>query len=99
MEGGVMPGGMECSEDAELALSCATAASTLAVGWKNSLMMLRPGSDCDSMCSISLTVVVKARSLRMVTTSDISSGEMPPYDQITVTTGISISGKMAVGMR
>ena len=51
------------------------------------------------MCSISFTEVVKDRSQRMVTTSAISSGEIPPYDQITLTTGILISGKMSVGMR
>src|ERR1017187_2257570 len=99
MEGGVMPVGSECSTACEAAANCATAASTLALGWKNILMMDRPGSDWDSMCSMSLTEVVKERSQRMVTTSAISSGEMPPYDQMTLTTGISISGKMSVGMR
>src|ERR1017187_9780934 len=99
MEGGVMPVGSECSTDCEAAASCATAASTLAFGWKKSLMMERPGNDCDSICSISFTDVVKDRSQRMVTTSAISSGEMPPYDQMTLTTGILISGKISVGMR
>jgi hypothetical protein len=61
-------------------------------------MMERPGRDCDSMCSISLTEVVNDRSQRMVTTSAISSGEIPAEDQITLTTGMSISGK-SVGMR
>src|ERR1039458_7518682 len=99
MEGGVMPVGRECSTACEAAASCATAASTLALGWKNILMMDKPGSDCDSMCSMSLTEAVKDRSQRMVTTSAISSGEMPAEDQMTLTTGISISGKMSVGMR
>ena len=72
-----MPVGSECSTACEAAASCATAASTLALGWKKTLMMERPGRDCDSMCSMSLTEVVKERSQRMVTTSAISSGEMP----------------------
>ena len=73
-----MPWGSECSTDCELAASCATAASILALGWKKILMIAMPGSDCDSMCSMSFTEVVKARSQRMVMTSAISSGEMPP---------------------
>ena len=72
-----MPVGRECNTDCEAAANWATAASTLALGWKKILMMDRPGRDCDSMCSISLTEVVKERSQRMVTTSAISSGEMP----------------------
>ena len=51
------------------------------------------------MCSISLTETVKPRSERTVMASAISSGEMPPYCQMTLTTGISISGKISVGMR
>src|SRR5579871_2502534 len=94
-----MPVGSECSTDCEAAANCATAASTFALGWKKTLMMLSPGSDCDSMCSISFTEVVNERSQRIVTTSAISSGEIPAYDQITLTTGMSISGKMSVGMR
>src|SRR5579864_3018196 len=76
--GGKMPAGSECSTDCELAASCATAASILAFGWKKTLMMESPGKDCDSMCSMSLTDVVKARSQRMVMTSATSSGERPP---------------------
>ena len=41
-----------------MALTWATAALMLAPGWKKTLMMARPLMDCDSMCSISLTVVV-----------------------------------------
>ena len=36
--------------------------SMLAPGWKNTLTTPMPSSDCDSMCSMSLTVVVSARS-------------------------------------
>jgi hypothetical protein len=33
------------------------------VGWKKILMTVMPGSEVDSMCSMSLTVVVSPRSL------------------------------------
>jgi hypothetical protein len=33
------------------------------VGWKKTLMTEMPGSEVDSMCSMSLTVVVSPRSL------------------------------------
>jgi hypothetical protein len=77
MAGGVMPVGSECSTDCEEAASWATAASTLALGWKKTRITPMPGSDSDSMCSMSLTWVVKARSERTVMTSAISSGETP----------------------
>src|SRR5580700_5335341 len=99
MDGGVMPVGSECRTAWDVAASCATAAFTLAPAWKKTLMMERPGRDCDSICSMSLTEVVKERSQRMVTTSAISSGEMPEYVQMTETTGMSMLGKMSVGMR
>jgi len=48
---------------------------------------------------MSLTVVVKARSVIVMTRFSISSGEMPVIDQITVTTGISTLGKISVDIR
>jgi hypothetical protein len=41
---------------------CATAASVFTPGWKNTLTTDVPRSVSDSMCSMSLTVVVKPRS-------------------------------------
>src|SRR5437764_2114287 len=99
MFGGVMPVGSDFSTDCDDAASCATAASIFAFGWKKTRMTESPGSDCDSICSMSLTCVVNARSQRTVMTSAISSGETPVYDQMTDATGISISGKISVGMR
>src|SRR5665213_772458 len=61
-------------------------------------MMVNPANDCDSMCSISLTVVVMARSLGEAMRSAICSGERPLYIQTTVTTGISMFGKISVGI-
>ena len=51
------------------------------------------------MCSISLTVVVSARSNGVVMRPDIWSGGNPVYCQTTPITGIRISGKMSVGVR
>ena len=46
----------------EMAVTCAVAASILAPGWKKIFTTDTPVSDWLSMCSISLTVVVSARS-------------------------------------
>src|SRR5579872_3079046 len=51
------------------------------------------------MCSISLTEVVNPRSLRVVKTSAISSGEIPENVHITLATGMSISGNTSAGIR
>jgi len=68
-------------------------------GWKKTLMTPTPGIDCDSMCSMSLTVVVKARSVVVMTRASMSVTERPVNDQMTLTTGMSTSGKMSVGVR
>ena len=61
-------------------------------------MTAMPLSDCDSMCSMSFTVVVMLRSLGLVMRLAISSAERPVYCQTTLTTGLSIFGKMSVGI-
>ena len=50
------------------------------------------------MCSMSLTVVVMARSKMVTMRFSISSGGRPPYVQTTLTTGMSMYGKMSTGM-
>ena len=80
------------------AVTWATACSILTFGWKKTLIAATPGYDWDSSCSISLTVVVMARSLMVVNLRSISCGGSPVYDQITLTTGISMLGKMSFGM-
>ena len=47
---------------------------------------------------MSLTVVVMARSKIVTMRFSISSGDRPPYVQTTLTTGMSIYGKMSTGM-
>ena len=62
MNGGWVPGGSWRSCDCAEAVTCATASSMFAPGWKNTLTTAMPRSDCDSTCSMSLTVVVRLRS-------------------------------------
>ncbi len=62
MNGGVVPGGICRTTVWAMAVTWETAASMCALGWKKTLTTATPASDCDSMCSMSLTVVVSARS-------------------------------------
>jgi len=83
----------------DCAAICDTALSTEASGWKNTFTTVMPASDCDSMCSMPVRVVVSDRSNWVANRRSISSGGRPLYDQITETTGTSSSGRMSVGMR
>ena len=78
MNGEVVPGGMLRSADCEIDVICATADSVFAPGWKNTLTIDVPRSDCDSMCSMSLTVVVMPRSKPLTMRCAISSADIPP---------------------
>src|SRR5437870_3599360 len=62
MSGGVIPGGSWRSWVWAIATTWAIAVWMLAVGWKKTLMTLMPASEVDSMCSMSLIVVVRLRS-------------------------------------
>src|SRR5437868_15402929 len=88
--GGKIPGGSTRRIVWTMAVIWANASSTLASGWKNTLMTATPLYDCDSICSISFTVVVMARSETVTIRFSISSGEIPLKDQTTLTTGISM---------
>ena len=57
-----------------------------------------PFNVCDSICSISFTIVVMPRSLLAVMRLDISCAERPEYCHTVLTTGILIFGKMSVGV-
>src|ERR1019366_7840075 len=98
MNGGVVPGGSWRSCTWEMAVTWATAAPIFTWGWKKTLIMATPLSDCDSMCSTSLTVVVMARSLLNTMRVDISWADRPLYPHTIVTTGMSILGKISVGI-
>ena len=99
MNGGFVPGGSCRMADCEIDVICATAASVFVPGWKNTLTIDVPRSVCDSMCSISLTVVVRPRSKPDTMRLAISSADMPLYCQTAVTTGMLMLGKMSVGVR
>ncbi len=57
-----------------------------------------PFSDCDSTCSMLLTVVVSVRSESSTMRSAICSGERPVYCHSMAMTGILMLGKMSVGV-
>ena len=61
-------------------------------------MTATPSSDWDSMCSMSLTVVVIARSLMETMRRSISWAGSPLYIHMTVTTGMSMLGKISFGI-
>ena len=98
MKGGIEPGGRERNCTWQMAVTWATATPMLTVGWKKILMIAMPLSDCDSMCSMSLTVVVMPRSLLETMRVAIWSAERPVKFHTTVTTGMSMLGKMSVGI-
>ncbi len=91
-----MPGGSGRRMVCDSAVISAIDVSTRVPGCRNTLMTATPGYDVDSMCSMSLTVVVIARSSIVTMRSAISCGGIPVYDQTTLTTGMSMNGKMSL---
>src|SRR6266850_5337902 len=71
----------------------------LAVGCRKTLTTAIPFRDWDSMCSMLSTVVVSARSVILTMRSLMSSGTKPLKVQMMLTTGMSMLGKMSVGVR
>ena len=57
-----MPGGRSLRTVCEAAVICASAALMLTFGWKIHLDDAVAGSDCDSICSMSLTCALSVRS-------------------------------------
>src|ERR1700722_10739451 len=98
MNGGVVPGGAIRRIVSEMADTCAMAPAMSVPGWKNTFSTAYPVNDSDSMCSMLSTVVVMPRSCGVMIVRSMSSGDSPAYVQMTVTTGISIDGKMSVAM-
>src|ERR1700733_1553509 len=99
MNGGEVPGGMLWIWLCEMLVICALAVSTLAPGCRKVLMMARPFRVTDSVCSMLLTTVVALRSKLEVMRPSISSAFMPVYCQMAAITGMSMFGKMSVGVR
>src|SRR5580698_4628901 len=99
MNGAAVPGGRLWSWLCEMLVTWALALSMLAPGWRNVLMMARPLRVIDSVCSMLLTTVVMLRSTFVVIRPSISSAFMPVYCQMEARTGMSMLGKMSVGVR
>ena len=76
-----------------MAVTSALADPMLASGWKKTRISPTPASDCDSMCSMLLTVVVIARSEMVTMRPSTSFGESPVNCQMTEMTGMLISGR------
>src|SRR5580704_17289273 len=70
-----------------------------AVGCRNTLITATPFNDCDSICSMLLTIVVSDRSKIETTRVSISAGGRPEQLQITLTTGMLMLGKISTGVR
>src|SRR5258708_15949189 len=97
IQGGFTPGGIRNRMEFTAAPTCDMAASIRTCGWNEILMTLAPFTVCESIDFTSLTTAM-TNSLKVVTLSSISFAGRPEYDQITVTTGISMFGKMSVGV-
>src|ERR1700680_707062 len=70
-----------------------------AVGCRNTLTTATPFNDCDSICSMLLTLVVRERSKIETMRVSISEGTRPVYVQMTLMTGMLMLGKMSTGVR
>jgi hypothetical protein len=77
MNGGVVPGGELYSCVCETAVICAKDSDELTSGWKKYLTTAVPFTDCDSVCSTSLTVVCAVRSYNSTMRLATSSGSSP----------------------
>src|ERR1700761_8045371 len=97
--GGVVPCGYCRSDVCAIAVTCATACEIFTDGRKKILVTETPFTVCDSVCSMSLTVVVKLLSNGRTMRSLNSCGDNPAYCQTTETTGISMFGKISTGVR
>ena len=84
----MIPAGISFSWVCETEVTCAFAVRMSAVGWKKILTTPKPAYETPSMCSISFTVVVSARSNGVMMRPFIWSGGRPVYCHTTLITGI-----------
>src|SRR5580698_5935415 len=97
IHGGFTPGGIRKRMEFTAASIWDMALSIRTWGWNEILITLAPLVVCESMDFTSFTTAM-TNSLKVVTRSSISFAGSPEYDQMTVTTGISMFGKMSVGV-
>ena len=99
MNGGVVPAGICVSSVCEIAVTCAVAASIFAPGWKKILMT---DDAVERLALDVLDVVDRGGEPALVVADDALLhllGARPAYCQTTEMTGMSMSGKMSVGIR
>src|SRR3954468_19346335 len=96
IEGGVMPGGMMRLPGSITDAICGMAAPLVRPGSNQTLRIPMLLIDCESMREMPLTVVGIARSLMKTTRRSMSSAERPGEFHTTITTGMSIAGRMSV---
>src|SRR5579862_3573874 len=77
MNGGVVPGGSWRRLVCDTPVICAYESSSLTLGWKKYFTTEVPVTDCDSVCSTSLTTVCAVRSPARIMRVAISSGDRP----------------------
>src|ERR1700743_1163604 len=97
--GGCVPWGYCRSDVCAMAVTWATACEMFTDGRKKILVTETPFNVCDSVCSMSLTVVVRLLSNGRTMRSLNSCGDNPAYCQTTDTTGMSMLGKISTGVR
>src|SRR5947209_20507926 len=98
MTGGCVPTGIRRRIAWQTAVTCAMADVTSTSGWKKILTTATPFRVCDSMFLMLLTANDVEYSLKVVICCSICSVERPLYVQTTLMTGMSIFGKMSVGV-
>src|SRR3979490_1656584 len=97
IHGGFTPGGIRNRIELTAAPTCDMAASMRTCGWNDIFVMTGSFTVCESIAFTSFTTAI-TNSLKVVTRCSISFAGKPEYDQITVTTGMSMLGKMSVGV-
>src|SRR5271170_2332913 len=97
IQGGFTPGGIRNRIELTAAPTWDMAVSMCTWGWNEILMTLAPLTVWESIAFTSFTTAM-TNSLKVVTRPSISFAGNPEYDQITVTTGMSMLGKISVGV-
>ncbi len=97
--GASVPGGSECRINSEAEETCAFAVSSDAPGCRYTFTITSPRSVVDSVCWMLSTSVVSTFSYGVVSRPSSSSGASPVYCQAIEITGMSMFGKMSVGVR
>src|SRR3954462_1179703 len=99
MNGGVVPGGIRRRIVWATPVTWAVADATSTSGWNEILITATPLSVWLSIFLMLETAKLVENSLKVVICRSISSVESPPYCQTMLTTGMSMLGKMSVGVR